>query len=50
MNTITQNGKVNTNYARLIEWLEDMGVPTEYREQYAKDIISDVENNLKETK
>lgn len=42
----TQDGKINTNFARLGEWLEDMGVPTEYREQYAIDIIKDVESNF----
>lgn len=44
--TYTQDSKVNTAYAKLLEWLEDMGVPTEYREQYAKDIITDVEVNF----
>lgn len=43
--TYTKNGQVNIMYARLQEWLEDMGVPTEQREQYAKDIIEDVEEN-----
>lgn len=42
----TKDGKVNVLYARLIEWLEDMGVPTKQREQYARDIIQDVEGNL----
>jgi hypothetical protein len=41
----TQNGMVNTKFAQLLEWLEDMGVPTDQREQYAKDIITDVEAN-----
>lgn len=41
----TKDGKVNTMYSRLIEWLEDMGVPSEQIEQYAKDIINDVEEN-----